>query len=181
MGVVVVQEGHELVGMGIQKILGEDFVHRADAVLPTFTLVHGLLHGKVPRKVHGPVQARHRSPSKSRAFDEGRLFGRTIHPCLGKHERLRERLGDALGHGRHGILRAIRVRVNPESIDADLSHPPQDVGAHVALQVRVALVHVGHHSVKPTVVECRFIGPLSVWVDDHAAAVVGAFRFVEAS
>ena len=39
------------------------------------------------------------------------------------------------------------------------------------------LVHVGHHSVKPTVVEPDDIHFLAVWIHHHAASVVGALGF----
>ena len=74
---------------------------------------------------------------------------------------------------------AIRVGVNAKSIDAHLCHPPQNVGPHVALQVGVELVHVGHHAVKPAVVEPDDIHVLAVRIHHHAAAVVGALRFRE--
>ena len=107
------------------------------------------------------------------------MLGGTVDPGLGEHEGLREGIGHATGQGRHGVLLAVGVGVNAKSIDAHLGHPPQDVGPHVALQVGVELIHVGHHAVKPTVVEPGHIHVLAVRIHHHAAAVVGALRFRE--
>ena len=65
VGVVVVEEGQQFMGIGVQEVLGHHFVHRANPVLPTFALFHGLLHGEVPSEVHGAIQTRDVAPAKS--------------------------------------------------------------------------------------------------------------------
>ena len=74
MGVVVVQKGHQFLRVGIQKVFHQHFIDLADAVLPALALLHGFLHGKVPREVHRAIKARGGSPTESISLDKGRLF-----------------------------------------------------------------------------------------------------------
>ena len=92
-----------------------------------------------------------------------------------------ERVGNALGHSRHGFGVAIRVRVNAQPVDAHLRHEPKHVGSHVPLKVVVRLVHVWHHAIEPTFIESLDVSVGAVGVKQRGAPIVGSFGFVKVS
>ena len=177
MGVVVVQEGHELVGMGVQKISARtSYTAPMPCSQPSPWCTASCM-----AKCHASPVPSGRPRSSSNPVPSTRAA------CLAEpYTHASANMNDSGNASAMRLVMAAMASCAPYVYVSIRSpsmpnQPSTDVGSHVAVQSGLRWSMSGIIRSKPSVVECRFIGPLSVWVDDHAAAVVGAFRFVEAS